>query len=71
VVFTEKTFRDYLKEWIITTDQPFTAVEHPSFQKMIKLCNADAKVPSATTVKNDIMNDFDHERGNIRTLLQV
>lgn len=70
-IFTEKKFRDLLTKWIISTDQPFTTVEDISFQELIKLCNPDAKVPSASTVKNDIMKDFDHERGKIRTLLQV
>jgi hypothetical protein len=71
LAFTEQNFRDYLTKWIISTDQPFNAVEAPTFQQLIKLCNADARIPSATTVKNDIMKLFDEQRKKITDLLQV
>ena len=71
MAFTEQNFRGQLSKWIISTDQPFNAVEAPSFQQLIKLCNTSAPIPSATTVKNDIKKDFDEQRGKIITLLQV
>jgi hypothetical protein len=69
--FTEQTFRGQLAKWIITTDQPFTAVEAPAFKQLIKLCNPNAQIPSAGTVKNDIMKDYDEMKSRIRILLQV
>jgi hypothetical protein len=71
MVFTKKNFRDSLTQWIISTDQAFTAVEAPTFQNLIKLCNAEAHIPLALTVKNDIMKEFDHEKTKICTFLQV
>jgi hypothetical protein len=71
LAFTEQNFRDHLTRWIVSTNQAFTAVEAPTFQQLIKLCNGSAHVPSATTVKNDIMKDFDEQRGKIYALLQV
>ena len=71
VAFTEQSFRNQLTKWIVTTDQPFTAVEAPAFQELIKLCNASAQIPSAGTVKNNIMKDFDEKKAKIQILLQV
>ena len=69
--FTAERFREYLVKWIISTNQPFTSVENLAFQQMIKLCNPGAVIPSADTVKNDMMRDFDEERTKIWNLLQV
>ena len=71
LVFTAQNFRHHLVHWIVTTNQAFTAVEAPAFQQLIKLCNASAELPSADTVRNDIMRDFDEEKLKIRLLLQV
>ena len=71
MAFTEQAFREHLVKWVISTNQPFTAVEASSFQQLIKLCNGSAHIPSASTIKNDIMKDFDQEKAKIHALLQV
>jgi hypothetical protein len=71
LAFTDLAFRDQLIRWIISANQPFTAVEDPEFQQLIKLCNSSAKMPSADTVKNSIMKNFNEEKLKIRILLQV
>jgi hypothetical protein len=55
----------------VETDQPFTAIEDKSFQKMIKFCNPNAEILSADTIREQIINNFDHARGKIRLKFQV
>ena len=57
--------------WIVANDQPFTVVESPEFQLLINLCNSIAKLPSADTVKKDILKLFKNNQKNIQNLLQV
>jgi hypothetical protein len=60
-----------LSIWIAVDDQPFTVVGCPEFQELIKICNKDAKVPSADTIRNDILNLFTKQRSDMQCLLQV
>ena len=68
-MFTQQGFRESLVHWIVSTDQPFTVVETDSFKEMIKLCNKNAAIPSADTVKGDILEMFKQKRDVLRTKL--
>lgn len=57
--------------WIVTDDQPFTVVECPEFCSLIKICNPDAKIPSADTMKNDILKLFQSNLLDIKQELVV
>ena len=50
---------------------PFTTVESPEFGYLINLCNPSARVPTADTVKNDILKIFKNYQTKIQNLLQV
>ena len=56
--FTQKGFREFITKWVIDDDQPFITLENKYFRKMIKILNSDALVPSADTIKNDILESF-------------
>ncbi|KAF8838872.1 hypothetical protein BDN67DRAFT_906583, partial [Paxillus ammoniavirescens] len=37
--YTDKLFHEAAVEWLITTNQPIQAVDHPSFRKMIDIAS--------------------------------
>jgi hypothetical protein len=69
--FTQIDFRKFLTKWIIADDQPFTTPENKHFQHMIKVLNSDAIVPTADTIKKDIIESFEEEQKKRKILFQV
>ncbi|KIJ12264.1 hypothetical protein PAXINDRAFT_54346, partial [Paxillus involutus ATCC 200175] len=39
LLYTDKLFREAAIEWLISTNQPIQAVDHPSFKKMIDIAS--------------------------------
>ena len=62
--FNQAGFHKFLIKWIITT-------ENVHFRHMIKMLNLDALVPTADTIKNDIMESFNEEYKKRKDLFQV
>jgi hypothetical protein len=60
-----------LTTWIINDDQPFTTTENIHFRHMVKMLNSDALIPTADTIKNDIMEGFEEECKKRKILFQV
>ncbi|PKB92021.1 hypothetical protein RhiirA5_257970, partial [Rhizophagus irregularis] len=56
--------------WIATDDQPFTVVESPEFRYVIQICNAEAQIPTADTIKSDILKLYKSYHINIQNILQ-
>ena len=50
-----KTFSDYLIEFIIKVQHPFSIVSKPSFISMIKYIKPDVIIPSRTTVQRNCL----------------
>ncbi|PKB97014.1 hypothetical protein RhiirA5_433868 [Rhizophagus irregularis] len=71
IVYSKETFRKFLIEWIVKNDLPFTCVESEDFRSMIRLLRKDAFIPSADTIKNDIISIFDESKKKINSILQV
>src|SRR5215216_4942682 len=69
--FTQEGFCKFITKWIITDDQPFTMLENKYFQQMIKFLNSDALIPSADTLKKNIMKIFEMEQKKMKKLFQV
>ncbi|CAB4403650.1 unnamed protein product [Rhizophagus irregularis] len=55
---------------IVKNDLPFTCVESEDFRSMIRLLRKDAFIPSADTIKNDIISIFDESKKKINSILQ-
>ncbi|CAB4391009.1 unnamed protein product [Rhizophagus irregularis] len=70
IKFSNELFRAKLVEWIATDDQPFTVVESPEFRYVIQICNAEAQIPTADTIKNDILKLYKSYHINIQNILQ-
>ncbi|CAB5205912.1 unnamed protein product [Rhizophagus irregularis] len=52
-------------------DLPFTCVESEDFRSMIRLLRKDAFIPSADTIKNNIISIFDESKKKINSILQI
>ncbi|CAI2199834.1 5089_t:CDS:2, partial [Funneliformis geosporum] len=70
IVFTNEIFCEKLSIWIAVDDQPFTVVDCPEFQELIKTCIREAKVPSADTIRSDILKLYKKQLTNIQCILQ-
>ncbi|CAB5213516.1 unnamed protein product [Rhizophagus irregularis] len=70
LIFTNEIFREKLATWIAADDLPFTTVESPEFGYLINICNPSARIPTADTVKNDILKIFKNYQTKIQNLLQ-
>ncbi|GES97980.1 hypothetical protein GLOIN_2v1780597 [Rhizophagus clarus] len=53
ILFFNEVFYEKLSEWIVTDDQLFTVVESPEFHALINICNLEANIPLAGTVKSN------------------
>jgi hypothetical protein len=71
IKFTQDDFRKFITKWIITDDQPFTTLENKYFQQMIKFLNPNALIPSADTLKKNIMEIFEKEQIKMKKSFQV
>lgn len=69
--FSNAAFHENLAIWVASDDQPFTITEGDKFQRLIKLCNAKVEIPSADTIRNDILNLYNNYRTNMKNKLQV
>ena len=52
-------------------DLPFTTVESPILHDIVTILRNRVKVPSADTLKNDIILDYDKKKNKVRQYLQV
>ncbi|GET04629.1 zinc finger BED domain-containing protein RICESLEEPER 2-like [Rhizophagus clarus] len=68
--FSNKVFCKKLSEWIVTDDQPFTVVKSPEFHALINICNPEANIPSAGTIKSDILKLYKNYKTNVQNILQ-
>ena len=69
--FNNEDFRNKLTGWIVFDDQPFTVTECPEFQELIKMCNVNAELPCADTIRSDILNLYENYQTEIKNKLQV
>jgi hypothetical protein len=53
--FSIEVFEEFLVDWIVLNDQPFTEVESESFRKLLKLLKPNLKILSANTVKRRLI----------------
>ncbi|CAB5357933.1 unnamed protein product [Rhizophagus irregularis] len=68
--FSNELFRAKLVEWIATDDQPFTVVKLPEFRYVIQICNAEAQISMADTIKSNILKLYKSYHINIQNILQ-
>ena len=60
--FSIEVFENYLVDWIVLNDQPFTEVESESFRKLLTFLKPNLKILGADTVKRRILGLFQSKR---------
>ena len=69
ITYSNQGFKDLLVEWVVESDQPFSEVEHRIFRQFVKMLYPDAVIPSADTVKREMMTRFDNEKVMMQNIL--
>lgn len=69
--FNNEIFREKLAIWITVDDQPFTVTECQEFKELFKVCNEKAELPSADTVRRDVLILYGKYRKDVKDMLQV
>ncbi|CAJ0644510.1 4172_t:CDS:2, partial [Entrophospora sp. SA101] len=68
---TTESFRNFLICWIVCGNQPFIEIENEELKNLLRLLRPGVPLPSADTIKNEIIKSFDKECSNLKELLQV
>jgi hypothetical protein len=69
--FTQAGFVDILTEWIVLAQAPFYTVESKAFKRLVQSLNKRARIPSADTIKNRVMDLFVSLRAKRDALLDA
>ena len=60
-----------LLHWIVINDQPFNVTENKEFKNMMKFIRPGIQIPSADTVKRDLIKSFKNAKEIFQKKLQV
>ncbi|KAJ7257844.1 hypothetical protein C8J57DRAFT_1074314 [Mycena rebaudengoi] len=74
VPYSDQLFRDAAIEWLIATDQPLDAMNHPKFKEMIDIAarsHNGVKIPGRKTTREEILRLFQRQMENLRVRLHV
>ncbi|CAJ0910650.1 5676_t:CDS:2, partial [Entrophospora sp. SA101] len=59
--FSAESFRNFLICWIVCSNQPFIEIENEELKNLLRLLQPGVPLPSADTIKNEIIKSFDKE----------
>ncbi|KAJ7181815.1 hypothetical protein C8R46DRAFT_885243, partial [Mycena filopes] len=74
IPYSDQVFRDAALEWLIATDQPIAALEHPKFKEMINIASRatdGVKIPSRKNTREEIVKLFKKQLDHLRARLNV
>ncbi|KAI0373339.1 hypothetical protein BV20DRAFT_937980, partial [Pilatotrama ljubarskyi] len=74
VKYSDELFRQAAIEWLIATDQPVQALEHPKFQEMIDIAaraTEGVKLPNRKQTRSAIIKMFKDNLTKLRERLNV
>ncbi|KAF9220281.1 hypothetical protein BS17DRAFT_715136, partial [Gyrodon lividus] len=74
VPYSNQLFREAAVEWLICTNQPIQAMDHPSFKKMVNVASHATNrviVPNRHTACCEIMDLFKKQMTHLREQLNV
>ncbi|KAI0245258.1 hypothetical protein BJV78DRAFT_1080729, partial [Lactifluus subvellereus] len=74
IPYTDNAFREAAIEWLISSDQPIQALEHPKFKEMIDLAGRaknGVKIPGRKRARTAIMQKFKTYLTTLRVRLNV
>ncbi|KAG1758826.1 hypothetical protein EDD22DRAFT_783439, partial [Suillus occidentalis] len=68
IPYSDKLFKQAAIEWLVATDQPIQALEHPKFKEMVDITSRatnGVKIPGSKATHAEIMRMFkNHLRGS-------
>lgn len=68
-VFSQEASREALLKWIVSSDQPFSVVDQPSFMAYIKTLNPNAELVSDKTIRSDLMVTYKKMLQEMKTVI--
>ncbi|KAG1895253.1 uncharacterized protein F5891DRAFT_927034, partial [Suillus fuscotomentosus] len=74
VSYADKLFKQAAIEWLMSTDQPIQALEHPKFKEMINIvahATNSIKIPGRKATHVEIMRTFKTHLMELRSKLDV
>ncbi|KAH7918418.1 hypothetical protein BV22DRAFT_979157, partial [Leucogyrophana mollusca] len=74
VKYTHKLFQRAAFKWLVATDQPVQALQHPKFKEMIDIAShatKGVKIPGRKTTCNEIIQLFKDNLARLRQWLNV
>ncbi|KAG1888027.1 uncharacterized protein F5891DRAFT_966302 [Suillus fuscotomentosus] len=74
VPYSDKLFKTAAVEWLIATDQPIQALEHPKFKEMIDVAaraTNGVKIPGRKATRAQIMRMFKNHLTKLKATLNV
>ncbi|KZS86735.1 hypothetical protein SISNIDRAFT_420588 [Sistotremastrum niveocremeum HHB9708] len=74
IPYTHQTFIDVAREWLISTDQPLSAMDHPKFREMIHTAaraKNGVKIPRHQDVRKGILEAFRRQMREMKKRLSV
>ncbi|OBZ65234.1 putative AC transposase [Grifola frondosa] len=72
IAYSEQVFREAAIEWLIATDQPISALEHPKFKAMIDMAaraTDGVKIPTHKAARKEIIRMFNAQMAGLRRRL--
>ena len=70
VAFSQEEFLKRLVRWVVCSNQPFSSVDAEAFHSLFTLFKPDVRVPSASTIKREIMRCHSEEAVHMRDRLR-
>ncbi|KAJ7170453.1 hypothetical protein C8R43DRAFT_875858, partial [Mycena crocata] len=74
IPYSDSLFRQAALEWLIATDQPIAALNHPKFKEMIDIAaraTDGVKIPGRKATREEIMNLFKKQLQSLRARFHV
>ncbi|KAI0246225.1 hypothetical protein BJV78DRAFT_1135724, partial [Lactifluus subvellereus] len=74
VVYSDKLFRQAVVEWLMATDQPIYALEHPKFKEVIDIASRaknGVKIPGRKSTWGEIIRLFKDHITRLKAQLNV
>ncbi|KAG2074081.1 hypothetical protein BDR04DRAFT_1008948, partial [Suillus decipiens] len=72
--YSDKLFKQAAIKWLVATDQPIQALDHPKFQDMIDVASRatnGVKIPNRRATHTEIMRIFKNHLMRLRMTLNV
>ncbi|KIK32049.1 hypothetical protein CY34DRAFT_102325, partial [Suillus luteus UH-Slu-Lm8-n1] len=74
IPYSDKLFKQAAIEWLVATDQPIQALEHPKFKEMVDIASRatnGVKIPGRKATRAEIMRMFKNHLTRLRNTLNV